>query len=88
MLVTLDEVKAHLRIVGTDDDSLLTLYQSAIEEHIMELCGAFSDVPFAIKAAALLLIADLYEHRTAQVEDALYENKAAQLLIYPHRVWS
>lgn len=91
MIVSLDDIKAHLRIVGTDDDALLTLYQCAIEEHIQHLTGAdysTDDIPFAIKAATLLLIADLYEHRTAQVEDAMHDNKAVSLLIYPHRVWA
>lgn len=85
-------LRDHLRISGDTDDALLSIYALAVWEHIRELTGfdwetATDDAPNAVYAAALLLSADLYEHRTAQVEDALYENKAAQMLLYPHRVW-
>jgi hypothetical protein len=85
-------LREHLRIVGNDDDVLLGIYSLAVWEHIRELTAfdwetATEDAPSALYAASLLLAADLFEHRTAQVADALYENKAAQMLIYPHRVW-
>ena len=85
-------LRDHLRIVGNDDDVLLGIYSLAVWEHIRELTdfnweAATEDAPNAVYAAALLLAADLYEHRTAQVADALYENKAAQLLLYPFRTW-
>lgn len=88
-----DSLRAHLRITGVDDDAMLSIYALAVWEHIRELTAfdwetATEDAPNAVYAAALLLAADLYEHRTAQVEDALYENKAAQMLIYPYRVWA
>lgn len=86
-------LKEHLRLIDDTDDALLTLYSLAIWSHLRELCDfdwetSTDDPAHGLYAAALLLAADLYEHRTAQVDVALYENKAAQMLIYPHRVWS
>lgn len=44
------------------------------------------DIPSAIKAAQLLLIADLYENREAQSEKAITENPAVVRLLYPYRI--
>ena len=82
----------HLRLTDDNDSMGLAIYSAAAWEHIRELTGWDYETeedapPSALYAAALLITADLFEHRTAQVADALYENKAAQLLIYPHRVW-
>jgi uncharacterized phage protein (predicted DNA packaging) len=90
MIVSLDDIKAHLRIVGNDDDPLLALYYQAAEEHIrtlteLELSG--DAVPFAIRAVCLLLISDLYENRTAQGVDALHEHPAVMRLLSPYRTW-
>jgi len=43
-------------------------------------------VPPAIKAAILMTVADLYEHRTAQMGVTLNENLAVSMLLTPYRV--
>jgi hypothetical protein len=35
----------------------------------------------------LLITADLFEHRTAQSDIQLYQNQAAENLMFPHRNW-
>ncbi len=46
-----------------------------------------TDVPEAIRAAIKLLVADMYEHREAQVETRMQENPTVQRLLWPYRVW-
>jgi hypothetical protein len=85
----LDDIKAHLRVTGTADDYLLSLYESAVREHIEELTGepVVTPAPFALQAVALLLIADLYENREAQAAVALKANPTMDRLLFPFRSW-
>lgn len=94
-IVTLQEIKNHLRITGASEDALLSLYAEAAREKILNFLNTVviegeSDsplaVPFAIKAAMLLIIGDLYENREAQSEKPLQENKTVMDLLYPLRV--
>ena len=43
-------------------------------------------IPPGVKAAMLLIIGDLYEHREAQVTTSINENPAAKALLQPYRV--
>ncbi len=45
-------------------------------------------VPYQIKAAVMLLAADLHEHREAQSEGVLHENQAVMALLHPFRNYS
>ena len=45
-----------------------------------------TDVPDAIRASILLIIADLYEHRESQSEVKLIDNKTAKNLLWTHKV--
>ena len=47
-----------------------------------------NDVPQAIKAAILLLIGDLYEHREARQEIKAEDNSTVMRLLWLYRVWS
>jgi uncharacterized phage protein (predicted DNA packaging) len=87
-MVTLDEMKAHLRIVGNEEDELLTLYGHAAAEYVREYTRSPWDygVPFSVKAAVLLLVGDFYENREAQ-GPALHENKTVERLLWPHRAF-
>lgn len=40
-----------------------------------------------MKSAALLLVADLYEHREAQTDRPLTDNRAFARLLAPYRVY-
>lgn len=44
-----------------------------------------SDVPGSLKAAILLMAADLFEHAEAQVEAKLEENQTVMRLLWPYR---
>lgn len=43
-------------------------------------------VPKAIKTAIMLMVGDLYEHREAQLEAKVEENKTAMRLLWHHRL--
>lgn len=77
--VTLDDVKAHLRITGTDEDALLTTYANAAEEYVTEVVDV---APWdTIRVLILLLVGDFYENREAQVDKALSANPAVDRLL-------
>lgn len=86
LVVSLAEAKAHLRITDTSEDTILQLYINAAHDYIANYLNNanFQDAP-SIKAAALLLIGDLFENREAQSDRVLNENKAVVRLLYPYR---
>lgn len=88
-LITLPEIKEHLRIFGAEEDTLLSTYAEAAGEYVCSFTGkdwpAEVDVPTSIKAAMLLIIGDLYENREAQMPTALHANKAVERLLWPYR---
>ena len=65
MIVTVDEVKAHLRIESDEEDdyleSLIRQAQSAAEDFIREPVSEYS--PDAVRLACLLMISYVYENR-------------------------
>lgn len=66
MIVTLDDVKRHLRIDGDEDDHFLTSLISVAEEYVKNATGKdFDETNQMARIACLMLIADLYEHREA-----------------------
>jgi hypothetical protein len=90
-MVTLQEVRDQLRLGDTGEDALLTLYIGAAVEYIKAFTRraweVAEEIPFSVKAAALLLVADLYENREAQGTAALYKNDTIDRLLWPHRAW-
>jgi hypothetical protein len=89
MFLMANEVAAHLRLVSLDEPEI-GLYIDAACAMVEELTGAtytFLDVPPRVKAAALLLVADMYENREASSTDALRENPTFMRLLMPHRVF-
>lgn len=46
-----------------------------------------SDVPQGIRTAIKMMAADLYENRETQGTQQMYQNKAAESLLYPYRLW-
>ena len=90
-MLTLDETKLHLRVDHTDEDTLI----EAIMAAATTATGNYLDnatlvldntAPAPVKSAALLLVADLFENRTAQVERVLYKNSTYESLLRPYRV--
>ncbi|XGA78592.1 head-tail connector protein [Halomonas sp. CH40] len=85
--VTLQEAKDHLRILDDDEDPHITALIEAAEGYISEYLADNlpEPMPAPIRAAVLLLVADLFENRERQGERALYENATFQLLLNPYR---
>jgi hypothetical protein len=65
------------------------LYADAGTEYVVAFTRlTFPDtVPGAVRAATLLLVADLYENREASTVATLKENPAITRLLWPHRAW-
>lgn len=87
-MITLDEAKDHIRVVGTDEDEAITAMIETAKSHVENYTGVTYDgeAPAPVKSAALLLVGDLYENRTLQVETALYTNRTFAQLLNPYRV--
>lgn len=84
-LYTLDEVKVHLRVDGSDDDTVIQGYMNAAEKAVLQYCN-LSLVPFeadgVFKVAAMLIVSDLYEDRSG----GNGVPKASQYLLNPYRL--
>nr|WP_321457431.1 head-tail connector protein [uncultured Cohaesibacter sp.] len=69
--ITLDLAKAHLKIDGTTEDELLTLYIEAAEQQAANYIGKelseFDPLPADLKLALLRLVAFFYECRNIAV---------------------
>ncbi len=98
-VLTLDEIKTHLRI-ELDDDSrnaeLLSLEAAAVD-HAAQFIGrsipwldeldAPVNVPASVKAAIKLFIADLDQHRENTIVGTIVANrKAAETLLHFYRI--
>ena len=87
-LVTLDEMKQHLRILHNFDDTTIQIYLDSAIQHIKNFLGDDYEksvvTPAPIKSAILLLGADLYQNRTMQADQALNNNRAFDLLLSPY----
>lgn len=81
-VVTLEEAKAHLRVDGSDDDADIQLKLAAAEEDVagrigrplpwQDDTGADVPVPFAVKAAILLVLGDLYANREGAIVGTIH----------------
>ena len=90
-LLTLADVKLHCRIDTDDEDSLLGALMTAATTAVANELGVASLDDTAappIKAAALLLVGDLYENREAQTDRQLFRNQAFDRLLAPYRVYT
>lgn len=69
MIVTLDEVKEHLRIDYDSEDLYLEILIKAAGEFIYNTTGIrFDNTNSLAKVACLFIISDLYENRNASTE--------------------
>ncbi|MBJ6131528.1 phage gp6-like head-tail connector protein [Ochrobactrum sp. Q0168] len=68
-VVPLTLAKAHMNIVGNDDDELITHYLDAAEEWITDFTGQPipDPVPASLKQAILMIAGHWYENREATI---------------------
>lgn len=96
-VLTLDEIKAHLRLDGNAEDAHLALLNDAAQDYASQYMnraipwhddvGAEEPVPASVKAAILLTIGDLYENREAQFVGVIRaDNPTVLRLLSPYRV--
>ena len=90
-MLTLAETKLHLRVDHSDEDALITaLMDTATAACADYLNMAAADlvvaVPAPVKAAARLLVGDLYSAREAVGERQFYKNPTFENLLNPYRV--
>lgn len=86
-MIALSDAKGHLRVTHDDEDGYIDGLVQAAEAHISEYLGEDlpDPMPAPVRAAALLLIGDLFENRERQSDRVLYENTAYALLLNPYR---
>ncbi len=92
-MLTLDEAKLHLRVDTTADDDLIERLMAAataaVGNHLDNPAITLdTTAPAPLKSAALMLVADLYENRTSQVERPLHSNATFNALLQPYRVFA
>ncbi|MDI4663683.1 UNVERIFIED_ORG: putative phage protein (predicted DNA packaging) [Xanthobacter viscosus] len=71
MAVTLEDLKAHIRDLGDEDDAILTRKLAVATDMIKQKVGGFDkfdgSVPAPIEEAILMYAAHLYQHREATI---------------------
>jgi uncharacterized phage protein (predicted DNA packaging) len=87
MSLSLEDVKAHLRVLHDDEDALIQRMADAAEALVAVYLGDDlpDPTPAPVEAAILLLTADLYENRERQTDKPLSENSTYALLLNPYR---
>lgn len=92
--VTLEQAKAHLRVLHSHDDAYITTLIDIAAQHMLDYTDRADDDPLfwsgselkaPIMAAMLLLIGDLYANREAQTTAELKPNPAFERLLWPYR---
>ncbi|WP_276118386.1 head-tail connector protein [Pararhizobium qamdonense] len=93
-VITVEDVKRHLNVVGTDDDLLIADKIAAAEAFIgrwtLTPLAAMTEVPADLKEAVRLLTGHFYENREASIVGVSAEEIPFGLwdLINPHREYS
>lgn len=85
--ITINEVKNYLRIIDTDDDSLLAIILAAATSYILSyttLTPAEADVIPELSIALMCLCADMYDTRTSQVSNDK-QNPIVKTILNMHR---
>lgn len=88
MIVTLDEIKAHLRIQQDDEDAYLTNLVAMAQSTAEDFCMAsfISPAPEAVRLAVFLFVGHYYEYRDSSDKHAyLAMRMAFEALLWPHR---
>jgi uncharacterized phage protein (predicted DNA packaging) len=84
--VTLAQAKKHIRVTHNLEDDMIELYIEAADDWIANYLNTanFPNVA-AIKAAALIIIEDLYRNRGTTMDQTIQHNPAVDRLLYPYR---
>ena len=90
MIVTLAELKAHLRILTNDEDTLLTSLIAQATTAASDYCRIDwteeATVPETVRLAVLLMASHFYEYRDSSDKSAYTTMMASfQALLYPNR---
>lgn len=90
MVVTLAELKAHLRILTDDEDTLLTSLIAQATTAASDYCRIDwqneQNVPETVRLAVLLMASHFYEYRDSSDKSAYATMLASfQMLLYPNR---
>lgn len=87
-MLTLTATKQHLRVDHDTEDALITALMAAATSTTANYLGITLDgtAPEPVKQAALLLVGDMFENRTAQTERPLYANQTFERLLSTYRV--
>lgn len=88
MIVTLAELKAHLRIEHDAEDTLLSSLLAQAQAAAEDFCRAdFSETqPEPVRLAVLLMASHFYEYRDSSDRSAYSTMiRAFQALLYPYR---
>ena len=86
-MVTLDELKAHLRVETDDENDYLQNLLRMAEATVEDFCGQpLSEAPEPARLAVLLFAGYHYTHRESDDTAAYAAMKAAfQALLWPYR---
>ena len=91
MILTLNEVKAHLRLDDDTEDAVLTGFIKQAQASAESFCRVSfeedgADVPEPVRLACLLFVAFYFENRDVP-DKTLYETMmtAFESLLYPYR---
>ena len=93
-VVTIEDVKAHLNVLISEDDDLLTNKIAAAEEWIGLFIGTpladLTPTPETLREAVRMLVGHLYENREASIVAVSAELMPLGLydLMAPYRQWS
>ena len=86
-MISLDELKAHLRIETDDENDYLGSLLRMAEATVVDFCGqSFSDAPEPVRLAILLFAGHHYAHREngdPSAYDAM--TTAFRALLWPYR---
>lgn len=85
--VTLEEAKLHMRVDHDEEDNYIMGLVAAAETHVANFLGDDlpDPMPAPIKAAVLLLVCDLYEHREREGVRVMSERTSYAMLLAPYR---
>ncbi len=68
--MTIDDVKAYLRIDTDDDDIIIDAMMQATEQYIKDAVGFYEETNPKIKMLYWLVIQDFYENRVLTVKES------------------